>query len=135
MRLYSALLAVVTLGATSGCVGPLGAGGLLSQQSGLSPFTCEMVVTELQLAIDAVEDANDFYDYRALEVVFDMTGDGLDVYAASESGEGAEFLSDLADQADTIGDVFGQSDPDPDRAVRLIEEFIDSAQELNDYCD
>jgi hypothetical protein len=74
----------------------------------LDSFTCEMVMSDLNYANDALSDANDYYDYIGLEVVFDMLGDSLDIYAVSEQGEPAEWLKDLADDADAIGDVFGE---------------------------
>ena len=125
------LLVLVSTDALSGCASAARvATGVGGAEPSLSAYTCQMVISEVNLAFDAVGDANDIYDYRALEVVFDMTGDGLDIYAASESGEGAEHLRDMADQADAIGDAFANDEPDPEGTRDLMEYFLDSASEL-----
>ena len=118
------LLTVFACSFSPGCVSVIGgtnSPGNMGSDRSLSGYTCQMVISEVNLAFDAVGDANDIYDYRALEVVFDMTGDGLDIYAASESGEGAEHLRDMADQADAIGDAFANDEPDPEGTRDLME--------------
>ena len=104
----------------------------------LDSFTCEMVMSDLNYANDALSDANDYYDYIGLEVVFDMLGDSLDIYAVSEQGEPAEWLKDLADDADAIGDVFGEfgeEDFDSDDLRPVLESFKNNLGQISSYCD
>ena len=104
----------------------------------LDSFTCEMVMSDLNYANDALSDANDYYDYIGLEVVFDMLGDSLDIYAVSEQGEPAEWLKDLADDADEIGDVFGEfgeEDFDSDDLRPVLESFKNNLGQISSYCD
>jgi len=104
----------------------------------LDSFTCEMVMSDLNYANDALSDANDYYDYIGLEVVFDMLGDSLDIYAVSEQGEPAEWLKDLADDADAIGDVFGEfgeEDFDSEDLRPVLNSFKNNVGQLSSYCD
>ena len=104
----------------------------------LDSFTCEMVMSDLNYANDALSDANDYYDYIGLEVVFDMLGDSLDIYAVSEQGEPAQWLKDLADDADEIGDVFGEfgeEDFDSDDLRPVLDSFKNKLGQISSYCD
>jgi len=104
----------------------------------LDSFTCEMVMSDLNYANDALSDANDYYDYIGLEVVFDMLGDSLDIYAVSEQGEPAQWLKDLADDADAIGDVFGEfgeEDFDSEDLRPVLNSFKNNVGQLSSYCD
>ena len=104
----------------------------------LDSFTCEMVMSDLNYANDALSDANDYYDYIGLEVVFDMLGDSLDIYAVSEQGEPAQWLKDLADDADEIGDVFGEfgeEDFDSDDLRPVLDSFKKNLGQISTYCD
>lgn len=103
----------------------------------LDSFTCEMVISELNYTFDAVNDANDYYDYVALEVVFDMLGDGIDIYAVGEEGEPGEWLRSLADEADSVGDAFGElssDDFDSGALKSALEGFKREAGKVGNYC-
>lgn len=104
----------------------------------LDSFTCEMIMSDLNYATDALNDANDYFDYVSLEVVFDMLGDSLDIYAISEQGEPAEWLHDLADDADAIGDVFGEfgaEDFDSEDLRPVLNNFKNNVRQMANYCD
>ena len=104
----------------------------------LDSFTCEMIVSDLTYATDSLNDANDLYDYLGLEIVFDMLGDSLDMYAVGEQGEPAVFLRDFADDADAIGDAFGEfgeEDFDSDDLRPVLNSFKGKVGQLSEYCD
>ena len=104
----------------------------------LAPFTCQMIITDMNYSLDALTDADDYYDYIGLEIVFDMLGDSLDIYAASESGEPAAYLRSLADEADAIGDAYGgfsSDDFDPASAKVAFDGFRSEARKLSSYCE
>jgi len=103
----------------------------------LDSFTCEMVISELNYAVDAVNDANDYYDYVSLEVVFDMLGDGIDIYAVGEEGEPGQWLRSLADEADSVGDAFsefGSDDFDSGSLESALNGFKSEAGKIGTYC-
>jgi hypothetical protein len=95
-----------------------------------------MIITDMNCALDALTDANDYYDYIGLEIVFDMLGDSLDICAASESGEPAAYLRSLADEAGAIGDAyceFSSDEFDPSSVDRTFDGFRSEARELSAY--
>lgn len=103
----------------------------------LDSFTCEMVISQLNYAVDAVNDANDYYDYVSLEVVFDMLGDGIDIYAVGEEGEPGQWLRSLADEADSVGDAFsefGSDDFDSGSLESALNGFKSEAGKIGTYC-
>jgi len=120
----------------SGCTPE--ANSLLGIEDGrLDSFTCEMVISELNYTVDALNDANDYYDYVALEVVFDMLGDGIDIYAIGEEGEPGQWLRSLADEADSVGDAFsefGSDDFDSGALESALNGFKREAGKIGTYC-
>lgn len=119
--------------ATSGCSPDLNS--VIGIEDGkLDSFTCEMVINEINYVTDAVNDANDYYDFMALEIVFDMAGDAFDIYATGEAGEAGSWLRRLADKADAAGDAFGDEEIGAEATVARVEKFINEAKNLRTYC-